>query len=125
MNIPKGGGRRRRLLFAAGFFVLGLIFGFVSLALGPLGLIESLIVLGLVLVQVRRMPERSGAYLVGFSLLPVIVLASIVFRLPACHTPITSTAPQCYAPLAVPALIAYAVAGVIGALLLGRAVRRL
>jgi hypothetical protein len=125
MNIPKGGGRRRRLLFAAGFLVLGLIFGFVSLALGPLGLIESLIVLGLVLVQVRRLPERSGAYLVGFSILPVIVLASIVFRLPACHTPITSTAPQCYAPLAVPALIAYAVAGVIGALLFGRALRRL
>jgi hypothetical protein len=88
-------------------------------------LIESLIVLGLVLVQVRRMPERSGAYLVGFSILPVIVLASIVFRLPACHTPITSTAPQCYAPLAVPALIAYLVAGLIGALLFGRALRRL
>jgi hypothetical protein len=125
MNIRKGGGRRRRLLFAAGFLVLGLVFGFVSLALGPLGLIESLIVLGLVLVQVRRMPERSGAYLVGFSILPVIVLASIVFRLPACHPPITSTAPQCYAPLAVPALIAYAAAGVIGALLFGRALRRL
>ena len=71
------------------------------------------------------MPERSGAYLVGFSLLPVIVLASIVFRLPACHMPITSTAPQCYAAQAVPALIAYALAGVIGALLLGRALRRL
>jgi len=113
------------LLFAAGFLVLGLIFGFVSLALGPLGLIEALIVLGLVLVQVRRLPERSGAYLVGFSILPVIVLASIVFRLPACHTPISSTAPQCYVPLAVPALIAYAAAGVIGALLFGRALRRL
>jgi hypothetical protein len=97
----------------------------VSLALGPLGLIEALIVLGLVLVQVRRLPERSGAYLVGFSILPVIVLASIVFRLPACHTPITSTAPQCYVPLAVPALVGYAVAGVIGALLFGRALRRL
>jgi hypothetical protein len=87
-------------------------------------LIEALIVLGLVLVQVRRLPERSGAYLVGFSIVPVVVLASIVFRLPACHTPITSTASQCYAPLAVPALIAYAVAGVIGALLFGLAWRR-
>jgi hypothetical protein len=88
-------------------------------------LIEALIVLGLVLVQVRRMPERTGAYLVGFSIVPVVVLASIVFRLPACHAPITSTAPQCYAPLAVPALIAYVVAGVIGAVLFGRALRRL
>lgn len=96
-----------------------------SLALGPLGLIEALIVLGLVLVQVRRLPERSGAYLVGFSILPVIVLASIVVRLPACHTPVVSTAPQCYAPLAVPALIAYGFVGVIGAILLGTTLRRL
>ena len=105
--------------------MLGLIFGFVSLALGPLGLIEALVVLGLVLVQVRRLPERSGAYLVGMSVIPVIVLASIVFRLPACPTPAASTGPQCYAPLAVPALIGYAVAGVIGALLFGFALRRL
>jgi len=125
MNIRTGGGRRRRLLFAAGFLVLGLIFGFVSLALGPLGLIEALIVLGLVLVQVRRLPERSGAYLVGFSIVPVIVLASIVFRLPACPSPVSSTAPQCYAPLAVSALIAYMVAGLIGAVLLGTTLRRL
>jgi hypothetical protein len=97
----------------------------VSLALGPLGLIEALIVLGLVLVQVRRLPERSGAYLVGFSVIPVIVLASIVFRLPACPTPVASTAPQCYASLAVPALLAYAIAGVIGAVLLGMTLRRL
>ena len=81
--------------------------------------------LGLVLVQVRRLPERTGAYLVGFSILPVIVLASIVVRLPACPTPVVSTAPQCYAPLAVPALIGYAVAGVIGAILLGIGLRRL
>jgi hypothetical protein len=97
----------------------------VSLALGPLGLIEALIVLGLVLVQVRRLPERSGAYLVGFSVIPVIVLASIVLRLPACPTPVATTAPQCYAPLAVPALIAYAAVGVIGAVLLGMTLRRL
>ena len=96
-----------------------------SLALGPLGLIEALIVLGLVLVQVRRLPERSGAYLVGFSIVPVIVLASIVFRLPACPSPVSSSAPQCYAPLAVPALIAYVVAGLIGAVLLGTTLRRL
>jgi hypothetical protein len=90
-----------------------------------LGLVEALIVLGLVLVQVRRLPERTGAYLVGFSIIPVIVLASIVFRLPACPRPVTSTGPQCYASLAVPALIAYAVVGVIGAVLSGIAWRRL
>jgi hypothetical protein len=97
----------------------------VSLALGPLGLLEALIVLGLVLVQVRRSPERSGAYLLGLSIVPVVVLASIIIRLPACHTPMTTTAPQCYAALAVPALIAYVLAGLIGALLFGLALRRL
>jgi hypothetical protein len=88
-------------------------------------LIEALIVLGLVLIQVRRLPERTGAYLVGMSIIPVIVLASIVFRLPACPTPIASTAAQCYAPLAVPALIAYGLVGVIGVVLLGNALRRM
>jgi hypothetical protein len=97
----------------------------VSLALGPLGLAEAVIVLGLVLVQIRRLPERTGAYLVGMSIIPVIVLASIVFRLPACPTPVPKTAAQCYAPLAVPALLAYGVAGVIGAVLLSNAVRRM
>jgi len=96
----------------------------VSIALGPLGLIEALIVLGLVLVQVRRLPERTGAYLVGMSIVPVIVLASIVLRLPACPTPLPRVAPQCYVPLAVPALAAYAVVGVIGAVLLGITLRR-
>ena len=105
--------------------MLGLIFGFVSLALGPVGLIEALIVLGLVLLQVRRLPERTGAYLVGMSIIPVIVLASIVFRLPACPTPLPRTAAQCYAPLAVPALIAYGLVGVIGVVLLGSALRRM
>jgi hypothetical protein len=97
----------------------------VSLGLGPLGLAEALIVLGLVLVQIRRLPERTGAYLVGMSIIPVIVLASIVFRLPACPTPVPKTVAQCYAPLAVPALLAYGVAGVVGAVLLSNAVRRM
>jgi hypothetical protein len=105
---------------------LGLVFGFVSLALGPLGLLEALIVLGLVLVQVRRFPERSGAYLVGMSLLPLIVLASIVIRLPSCPAGAArSTAPQCYALITVPALLGYALAGFAGAVLTGVALRRL
>jgi hypothetical protein len=102
------------------------VFGFVSLALGPLGLIEALIVLGLVLVRVRRFPERAGAYLVGASIVPVIVLASIVTRMPACSGPgALSTAPQCYAPITVPAMAGYAAAGLVGAALLGFALRRL
>jgi hypothetical protein len=113
-------------LIAAGFLGLGLVFGFVSLALGPLGLVEALIVLGLILVQVRRFPERTGAYLVGASLLPVVILASIVARMPACPAAgALSTAPQCYAPITGPAIAGYAVAGLAGALLLGLGLRRL
>jgi len=94
--------------------------------LGPLGLVEALIVLGLILLQVRRLPERSGAYLVGMSILPVIALASIVSRMPACPASgALSTAPQCYAPITVPAIAGYAVAGIVGAVLLGIALRRL
>jgi len=95
-------------------------------ALGPFGLIEALIVLGLILLQVRRLPERSGAYLLGMAILPVIALASIVSRLPPCPAPgALSTAPQCYAPITVPAIAGFAVAGVVGAVLLGIALRRL
>jgi hypothetical protein len=114
------------LVLAAGFLVLGLVFGFVSVALGPLGLIEALIVLGLVLTQVRRFPERSGAYLVGASILPVTSLASIVVRMPACPgSGVLSTAPECYAPITLPAIAAYAVVGLVGAVLLGIALSRL
>ena len=96
------------------------------MVLGPLGLVEALIVLGLILLQVRRLPERSGAYLVGMSILPVIALASIVSRMPACPASgALSTAPQCYAPITVPAIAGYAVAGIVGAVLLGIALRRL
>lgn len=105
-----------------------MVFGFVSIALGPLGLIEAFIVLGLVLIQVLRFPERTGAYLVGVSLLPVIVLASIVTRMPSCPAAAAAAQAaesQCYAPITVPALLAYAVAGLGGALLTGVALRRL
>ncbi len=123
---PPGGARRRRLLVALGFLVLGLVFGFVSVALGPLGLIEALIALGLVLVQVRRFPERSGAYLLGASILPVIILGSFVARMPPCPGPgVASTAAECYAPITAPAIAGYAIAGLVGAVLLGIALRRL
>lgn len=103
------------------FFVLGFVFGYVSLALGPLGLIEALVVLGIVLWQVRRFPERSGAYLVGLSLLPVILLSIIVSQVPACTS---ASATHCYAPIAIPALAAFAIAGLIGAVLLARSLPR-
>ena len=113
-------------MIAAAFFGLGLIFGFVSFALGPLGLIEALIVLGLILVQVRRFPERTGAYLMGVSIVPLIVLASLVARLPACPgSGAVRTSAACYAAITVPAMIAYGLAGLVGALLLGLSLRRI
>ena len=89
-------------------------------------MIEALIVLGLILVQVRRFPERSGAYLMGASIVPLVALASIVARLPACpgSGPLRTT-PSCYAPITVPAMVAYGLAGVVGAILLALALRRL
>lgn len=105
----------------AAFLALGLVFGFASLWLGPLGLIEALIVLVLVLVQARRFPERIGAYLVGTSLLPVAILLAIISRVPACGPARTG----CYGPLTIVALVAYSVGGLVGAALLGIALRRL
>jgi hypothetical protein len=96
----------------------------VSLALGPLGLIEALIVLGLVLWQVRRFPERTGAYLFGLSVVPVILLGTIVTRMPVCASGLSKTG-ECYAPITGPALVVYAVAGLIGAILLGLTLRKM
>jgi hypothetical protein len=106
------------------FLVIGLVLGYVSLWLGPFGLILAALVFGLVVVQVRRFPERTGAYLVGVSLLPVIILGSIVSRMPACDGT-RSTSGECYAAVTAPALIAYAITGVVGALLLGIFLRRI
>ena len=102
--------------------MIGVVLGFVSLWLGPFGLIQAALVFGLVVVQVRRFPERTGAYLVGVSLLPVIILGSIVSRMPACDAGRSATG-ECYASVTGPALLAYAVAGVAGALLLGVFIR--
>jgi len=78
------------------------------------------------MVQVRRYPERSGAYLLGASIVPLIVLASIVSEMPACpQSGVVSGAPRCYAPFTVTATAGYAVAGLVGALLLGFALRRI
>ena len=78
------------------------------------------------MVQVRRYPERSGAYLLGASILPLIVLASIVSQIPACpESGALSSAPRCYAPITEPAITGYAIAGLVGALLLGFALRRI
>lgn len=104
------------------FLGLGLVFGFVSLSLGPLGLIEALIVLGLVFFQVRRFPERAGAYLFGMSLLPVAILGAIVSRVPACGHQGPGT--QCYTAITLVALVAYSAGGLAGAVLLGVALRR-
>jgi hypothetical protein len=105
------------------FFFLGLVFGYVSLALGPLGLIEALIVLGVALWQARRFPERIGSYLIGLSLVPVVVLGIIIARFPACDS--RNATGQCYASITGPALAIYAIAGLIGAVVLGITLRRL
>jgi len=114
------------LLVAAAFLALGLVFGFVSLALGPLGLLEALIVLGLVLVQVRGFPERAGAYLIGMSIVPLIVLVSIVTRMPPCPAGQASSAgPPCYASITLAAIAGYVLAGLAGAVVTGIGLRRL
>ena len=97
--------------------------GFASLALGPLGLIEALVVLGLVLVRVRRFPERAGAYLVGASLIPLVLSISLIQRMPSCDVG-RSAHGECYAGVTGPATIAYGIAGLVGVGLIGMALRR-
>jgi hypothetical protein len=94
--------------------------GFVS-ALGPLGLIEAVIVLVLVLIRVRRFPERSGAYLLGMAVLPLVILIAVVTQLPSCGQ--RAGAAQCYQPVQLIALGAYAVAALVGLAMLGMAGR--
>jgi hypothetical protein len=97
--------------------------GFASLALGPLGLIEALIILGLVSIRVRRFPERVGAYLVGASIIPIVLLGAIVARMPSCDAG-RSVRGQCYAAITGPALIGSVIVGLAGAAILGITLRR-
>lgn len=97
--------------------------GFASLALGPLGLIEALIILGLVLLRVRRFPERVGSYLIGASVIPIVLLAAIVTRMPSCDVG-RSVRGECYAPITGPALIGYVIVGLVGAAIVGLTLRR-
>jgi hypothetical protein len=87
-------------------------------------LILAALIFGTVVVQVRRFPERTGAYLLGVSVVPDVLLGSIVARMPACGSGLSSTG-ECYAPVTSVALVAYAVAGVVGALLVGLFLRQL
>jgi hypothetical protein len=98
--------------------------GFASLALGPLGLLEALIVLAIVLFRVRRFPERTGGYLLGASVVPVILLGSLIARMPSCDIG-RSAHGECYAGITGPALIGYGLVGLLGAVLLGMTLRRL
>ena len=98
--------------------------GFASLALGPLGLIEALIVLGLVMIRIRRFPERVGAYLVGTSIIPIVLIVQTIARMPSCDVG-HSARGECYAPITGPALIGYAIVGLLGSLILGLTLRRL
>lgn len=83
-----------------------------------------MIVLGIVLWQVRRFPERTGAYLLGVSLVPAILLGLVMTRMPACGSGMSATG-ECYAPVTGPALIVYVVAGLVGFVLLVVTLRRM
>ena len=94
------------------------------MAVGPLGLIEALIVLALVLFRVRRFPERVGAYLIGVSIIPLVLLVGIIARMPSCDVGHNARG-ECYAPITGPAAIAYAIVGLLGGVILGLTLRRL
>ena len=94
------------------------------MAVGPLGLIEALIVLALVLFRVRRFPERVGAYLIGVSIIPLVLLVGTITRMPSCDVG-HSARGECYAPITGLAVIGYAIVGVLGAVIVGLTLRRL
>jgi hypothetical protein len=96
--------------------------GFFALKLGPLALVEALIILAIVGFRIRRFPEQTGAYLLGASLVPVIVLASTVARMPACQAGVSSHG-ECYAPITGPMVIAGVILGLIGAAILAVGLR--
>jgi hypothetical protein len=105
------------------FFAGGLVLGFMSAWSGPLGLMLAALVFGTVVVQLLQFPERCGAYLLGVSVAPLILLGSIVSRMPACDIG-HSTTGECYGPITGPAMIGYAVIGVVGAVILAVSARR-
>ena len=98
--------------------------GFFSLELGPLGLLEALIVLGIALARVRRFPERTGAYLIGASLIPIALIGALMARMPSCDVG-RSAHGECYAPITGPALVFYVLLGLVGVAITAFALRRM
>ena len=94
------------------------------MALGPLGLIEAVVILILVMFRVRRFPERVAAYLVGVSIIPLVLLVGIIARMPSSDVG-RSARGECYAPITGLAVIGYAIVGVLGAVIVGLTLRRL
>lgn len=98
--------------------------GYASLAPGPLGLLEASIILALVTIRIRRYPERAGGYLLGIAVVPLVLLGAIIARMPSCDVG-QSARGECYAPITGPALIGYALAGLLGPALIALTVVRL
>ena len=96
--------------------------GYASLQGGPIAALAAAIFLGLLLLRVRQRPELVGAYALGLGIVGVVLLGSIVLRMPAC--PQESASGECYAPVTSSTAAVYGVIGLAGAALLFRGIRR-
>jgi hypothetical protein len=104
-------------------FAIGLFMGYASLQAGPVAALGAALFLGLLLLRVRQRPELVGGYALGLGLMGVVLLGSIVLRMPAC--PQESATGECYAPVTSSTAAVYAVIGLAGAALAFRGIRRL
>ena len=103
-------------------FAVGLFMGYASLQGGPVAALAAAIFLALLLLRVRQRPELVGAYALGLGAMGVVLLGSIVLRMPACQESVTG---ECYARVTSSTIAVYAVVALAGAALLVRGIRRL
>jgi chromate transport protein ChrA len=87
----------KNIAIATLWLVGGVILGYATLAAGPIPAAVALVMLVVLLVKRRSMPEQAGGYLAGLGLSGAIVLLHVIT---------TCSQPSCqFDPSTVPALV--------------------
>jgi hypothetical protein len=125
----------RSLLTVVAVLFLGMLAGYASLALGPVGWVVVFILTILVIAWLRRRPLRLGAYFVLLGATGAAILLPLVIGSQACPGGAFAAAvgscdgshvcaATCYAPSTVPALLGYLVVLLAGLIVATYAIAR-
>jgi hypothetical protein len=128
-------GNRRGVFIVVAMLILGVVAGYASLALGPVGWLLVSILTILVALSLRRRPLALGAYFVLLGATGAVILVPLVIGSQACTGDASGVgvgscdgsqvcAGTCYAPSTLPAVLVYLAVLLVGLILATYAITR-